>query len=55
MLVIQQTRELISVTDYVKYVTRVQQQGPEPPTVTLIWHVCKYKVHIKLHQRYILK
>ena len=23
------------------------------PTVTLTWHVCKYKVH-KLHQRYIL-
>ena len=35
-----------------KYVTQVQQQRPESPTVTLIWHACKYKVH-KLHQRYI--
>ena len=31
-----------------------KQQKPELPTVTLIWHACKYKVH-KLHQRYILK
>ena len=36
-----------------KVVTQVQQQRPEPPTVTLTWHACKYKVH-KLHQRYIL-
>ena len=36
-----------------KYVTRVQQQRPESPTVTLTWHACKYKVH-KLHQRYML-
>ena len=33
-----------------KYATQVQQR-PESPTVTLTWHVCKYKVH-KLHQRY---
>ena len=31
-----------------KYVTQVQQQRPESPTVTLTWHACKYKVH-KLH------
>ena len=40
-----------------KYVTQVQQQRPESPTVTtvtLTWHACKYKVH-KLHQRYILR
>ena len=37
-----------------KYVTQVQQQRPESPTVTLTWHACKYKVH-KLHMRYILK
>ena len=36
-----------------KYVTRVQQQRPESPTVTLTWHACKYKVH-KLPQRHIL-
>ena len=36
-----------------KYVTQVQQQRPESPTVTLTWHACKCKVH-KLHQRYIL-
>ena len=35
-----------------KYVTRVQQQRPESPTVTLTWHACKYMVQ-KLHQRYI--
>ena len=35
-----------------KYVTQVQQR-PESPTVTITWHVCKYKVH-KLHQRYSL-
>ena len=34
-----------------KYVTRIQRQRPESPTVTLTWHACKYKVH-KLHQRY---
>ena len=38
---------------HLKYVTPVQHQRPELPTVTLSWHVCKYKVH-KLHQRYIL-
>ena len=27
------------------YVTQVQQQRPESPTVTLTWHACKYKVH----------
>ena len=37
-----------------KYVTQVQHQRPESPTITLIWHACKYKVH-KLHQRYIHK
>ena len=36
-----------------KYVTQVQQQRPESPTVTLTWHTCKYEVD-KLHQRYIL-
>ena len=36
-----------------KDLTRVQQQRPESPTVTLTWRVCKYKVH-KLHQKYIL-
>ena len=36
-----------------KYVTPVQQQRPESPTVTLSWHACKYKVH-KLHLMYIL-
>ena len=35
------------------YVTQVQQQRPETPTVTLTWHGCRYKVH-KLYQRYIL-
>ena len=33
-----------------KYVTRVQQQRPESPMVTLTWHACKYKVY-KLHQK----
>ena len=37
-----------------KYVTQVQQQRPESPTVTLTWHTCKYKVH-QLHQRYFLE
>ena len=32
-----------------KYVTQVQQQRPELPTVTPTWHACKYNVH-KLHQ-----
>ena len=36
-----------------KYVTQVQQQRPETPTVTLTWHASKYNVH-KLHHRYIL-
>ena len=31
-----------------------QQQRPQSPTVTLTWHLHKYKVR-KLHQRYILK
>ena len=31
-----------------KYVTQVQQQRPESPTVTLTWQACKHKVH-KLH------
>ena len=35
-----------------KYVTQIQQQKTEPPTVTLTWHACKYKIH-NLHQRYI--
>ena len=35
-----------------KYVTQVQQQRPESPTVTLTRHACTYKVH-ELHQRYI--
>ena len=46
----QHTRELISTR---KYVTQVQQQSAESPTVTLTRHACKYKVH-KLHQRYML-
>ena len=33
-----------------KYVTQVQQQRPESPTVTFTWHAYKYKVH-KLYQR----
>ena len=37
-----------------KYVTQIQQQRPESPTVTLTWHACKYKVH-QLRQRYILR
>ena len=41
------------VNQHSKYVTQAQQQRPQPPTVTLTWHACKYKVH-KLHQRYIL-
>ena len=28
-----------------KYITQVQQQRPEWPTLTLTWHACKYKVH----------
>ena len=36
-----------------KYVTLVQKQRPESPTVTLTWPECKYKVH-KIHPRYIL-
>ena len=44
-----------------KYVTQVEQQKPDSPTVTLIgiaygnsrWHALKYNVY-KLHQRYIL-
>ena len=36
-----------------KHVTQTQQQRPESPTVTLTWHVCKYKGH-KLHLRDIL-
>ena len=28
-----------------KYVTQIQQQRPELPTVTLTWHACKYLVH----------
>ena len=35
-----------------KYVTQVQLQRPESPTVTLTWHACKYKIR-SLHQRYI--
>ena len=34
-------------------VTQVEHQRPESPTLTLTWHVCKYKVQ-KLYQRYIL-
>ena len=45
----QHTRKIITS----KYVTQVQKQRSEWPTVTLIWHACKYKVP-KLHQRYIL-
>ena len=35
-------------------VTQVQQQRPDSPTVTLIRHACKYKVH-KLHQSCIIQ
>ena len=38
-----------------KDVTQAQQQRPESPTVTLTWHVCKYKTYYKLRQRFILK
>ena len=34
-----------------KYVTQVQQQRRESPTVTFTWHACTYYVH-KLHPRY---
>ena len=34
-------------------VKQTQQQRPESPTVTLIWHASKYKVR-NLHQRYII-
>ena len=34
--------------------TPTQQQRPESPTITLIWHAGKYKVH-QPHQRDILK
>ena len=37
-----------------KYVTQVQKQRPELPTVTLTWHAGKYK-ELKLHQGYILE
>ena len=40
------------VNQHSKYIIQVQQQRPESPMVTLIWHACKYNVH-KLHQRYI--
>ena len=40
------------VNQRLKYVRQVHQR-PEPPTVTLTWHACKYKV-ARLHQRYIL-
>ena len=43
----QHTRALINAQ---KYITQVQQQTPESPTVPLTWHACKYKVH-KLHHR----
>ena len=41
-----------------KYVTQVQQQRPDSPTVTLTWHACKYKVHkpspgMRVNTRYI--
>ena len=42
------------VNQHSKYATQVQQQRPESPSVTLIWHAYKYKVH-KVHQRYIFK
>ena len=45
----QQTQE--GVNSPSKYVTQVQQQRPESPTVTLTWYACKYKVH-KLRQRF---
>ena len=46
----QHTRALINAQ---KYITQVQQQTPESPTVPLTWHACKYKVH-KLHHRCII-
>ena len=36
-----------------KVVTQRQERRPELPTVTLIWHASKYKVH-KLHQWHML-
>ena len=39
---------------YTQNMLHKQQQRPESPTVTLTWHMSKYKIH-KLHQRYILK
>ena len=59
----QHTRELISAQN--KYVTQVQQQRPQSPTVTLTGmhantrymnsHACKYKVHklMRVNTRYI--
>ena len=35
-----------------KDAVQAQQQRLEPPTITLTWHACKYKVR-KLYQRYI--
>ena len=32
-----------------KYVTQVQQQRPESPTLSLTWRACKYRVHTSLH------
>ena len=47
----QQTRELISARNTYNTSTTIK---PKSPTVTLIYHACKYNVH-KLHQRYIHK
>ena len=50
VLVVESTNKGVNLRS--KYVTYVQQQRPESPTVTLTWHACKYKVHT-FQQRYI--
>ena len=45
----QHTKELISALRKTSH--EQQQQRLQSPTVTLTWHVSKYKLH-KLHQRY---
>ena len=50
----QQTKELIIISAQKIFDIIAQQQRPESPMVTLMWHASKYKVH-KLHQRYIIE
>ena len=41
------------VHQHLKDVKQTQHQRPKSPTTTLTWHMYKYKVRHKLHQRYI--